>query len=227
MDLTTVVLKLDHANATVGILALFGATILTIGLFLLVPITQAIDAPNFEKKIIEMPAPIHLPPPSPPPKSLPKVEKIKETSTQKPKLEQSKASAQIKGLDFDFTVGMGVELGISGGFGNFETEIDVVQQVKELFTFDDLSAPPRYISIPRLIFPKELIRRGIKEGKVVMLIEIDETGKAKVLEIISSTHPRLEPEAIRIVRKAKFTLPIINGIPTKVQGEWPLLLKAP
>lgn len=212
----------------VSFLSLMGAAILSAGLFLLVPLTQWVNQPENTRKIIEIKKAVYLPPPTPPPKPLPQVEKIQQKSIQKPQLKTAPKIAQIKGLDLNMDIGLGVNLGLKSYDDiEVESEVDVVQTLKDFFTFEDLSQPPRYLTTPRLIYPKELIRRGILRGTVILLIEIDEKGKAKPLEVVSADYPQLIREAMNIVTKTPFTVPMVNGAPKKVTGEWKITLQAP
>lgn len=108
---------------------------------------------------------------------------------------------------------------------HIENSLNIESQTKTLFSFEELSQPPRYLSLPELHYPSELRRRGIREGEVSMLIVINEKGKAKVLEVLSSTHLRFNAEAIRLVEQASFTIPMKDGQPTRTKGKWTLKIK--
>ena len=227
-DSESILPTLNKSHTLVELLSLMGAAILSAGLFLLVPVTQWVDKPDYDKKIIEVNKAVYIPPPSPPPKPLPEIEKIQQKSIQAPQLKRAPETAQIKGLDLNMNIGLGVNLGLKTyGEIEVESEVDVVQTVKDFFTFEDLSQPPRYLTTPELIYPKDLSRRGILQGTIVLLIEIDEKGKAKPMEVISSDHPLLTKEAMRIVARTPFTIPMVNGTPQKVTGEWKITLQAP
>jgi len=112
-------------------------------------------------------------------------------------------------------------------FEGLATKIQGLQAQSTIFKFEELSAAPRFLSVGDFTFPKELIRQGIKKGQVVLLIEIDRRGKAKVLGVESSSHRALEPVAISLVKSASFTIPTQQGQPVMTRGLWPVTLKAP
>jgi len=104
-------------------------------------------------------------------------------------------------------------------------QTETVQNIQELFSFEDLSEVPRLLHAPNFRFPSSLSRRGINEGKVIVEIEIQTDGRAKLLRISSSTHRELEPVAEAIISRARFTKPLVNGQPQKVRGRFPLILE--
>lgn len=206
------------------VLALIGATLLASALFLIIPLTQLLGDLNSKtityREILTLKQPPTLAPPSIQPQ-----EPLEEDPL--PKREPEIKALTLNPLELSLNPGIEDALAMGIKMQTFQTELDVVGAIKKVFTFADLPQTPRIINTPRIIFPRELIQRGIKEGKVVLLIEIDERGKAKVLSVISSTHSRLEPVAKGIAKRALFTIPKVNGNPAKVRGEWPLYLQAP
>ena len=208
-----------------SIYALSGAFLLAIMVFLIVPATQWINASNTEtidlrEVLIVQPAtPVELPlaPEQPPAKE----------HAPKPKFQQQPAGPNLTQLARSLNPGISHALAIGMASTGFQMEIDTVGDIEKLFTFDDLPEAPRIINYPKIHYPQELIRRGIKEGRVVVLIEIDERGRAEVVNINSSTHPQLIKTAKDVIRQAQFTKPLINGTARQVRGEWPITLRAP
>ena len=206
-----------------SLMALIGAIALASTLFLIIPLTQLLGDLNSNiityREILTIKPPPPLVPPSIQPEELPKEDL--------PKLEPEIEELTLNQLELSLNPGIGDALAMGIRMQKFETELDAIEAIRKVFTFADLPQPPHIINTPRITFPRELIQRGIKEGKVVLLIEIDERGKAKVLSVLSSTHSRLEPVAKGIAKRALFTIPEVDGTPVKVQGEWPLYLQAP
>jgi hypothetical protein len=220
-------LETHSVNMKVGTLSFLGAILLNLGLFLLIPLTQQIEIPDNDQQRLQLNQPVLLPPPDAPSKPLPKVESFQPSNPQKPKLKHLAQQDPLKGLELQLDIGPGVNLELEGYKDiAIETDIDVTQAVREMFTFEDLTTPPRYLTKPNIIYPRELSRRGIWKVTVVLLIEINEDGKAKTLEVISSTHPRAIPEAKNVINKTPFTKPIVNGKPQKVIGQFSVVLQA-
>ena len=206
-------------------LALGGSLLLAVLVFLLIPITQHLDKQgnqmlDFRETVtITPPAPIVTPPaPDEVPQSDPEP---------KPEFEEQFQDFSLSQLELSLnpSIGDAIRMGVSNG--GFSTEVDAVGDIQKMFTFADLQSAPRIINRPRISYPRELTRRGVREGRVIVKILIDPKGRAKVLEVISASEPALIPVAKDVIRQARFTPPTVNGAPQAVRGEWPLLLRAP
>ena len=207
-------------------LALIGAAVLSCGIILILPLTQLIQDPAPPFLEFREVVTTELPPPPPPP---PKQTIAAPESAAVPQL-SSAASIEnmaFTPLDIKLNPGIGDALAMGAQPYDFETEIDVIAAIQHVFTFADLNEVPHVISTPRFSFPRRLTRRGITSGNVVLLIEIDTRGRAKVLEILSSSHELLEPVAEKIVRESLFSIPKVDGKLQTVRGEWPIYLNAP
>jgi protein TonB len=194
-------------------------------LFLLIPLTQMIDevdAPDLEVREMRFAPPPPEPPPPPPPEELTTPPKSEPVPLEMP---QTPPQIEIQTLDVALNPGSGDAVAMGIDTPDFITKIDMTADIQELFTFEDLSEAPRLINQPRFRFPSQLARRGIKEGKVIVEIEILPNGQARLRRIISSTHPELEEPAREIVRSARFTKPEVNGRPQAVRGRFPLILQ--
>lgn len=203
-------------------LALGGALVLAILIFLLIPMAQRSDN---QVDILDYREIIRVQPPAPiaPPNAV----KPPEKKPPKPKFKKQFDSLDLNQLELSLNPGISGALAVGITNSGFETEIDAIGEIQEIFTFDDLAQTPGIINRPRIQFPRELIRRGILKGRVVALIEIDEKGRANIVEILSSSHPQLVEPAREVIRQAQFTKPLVNGVAQKVRGEWPILLRAP
>lgn len=200
--------------------------VMTCFLFLLLPLTQLISTSSIKR---EEKREITIHPTPPPPKmqkTAPKIKTQKEALLQRPPSTQQHSRMSVQTLNINVAPGIGDSLTLSDPLNNFDIEMDVSKVMKEIFTFADLNTAPRYLSVPPFQFPKELVRQGIRQGRVVLEIEINTKGRARVMRIVSSTHPRLTIEAKRIVTRSRFTIPMVNGQAQKVIGHWPIVLKA-
>jgi hypothetical protein len=204
-------------------IALGGAFVLAVLVFLLISMMQRLDKEasvlNYREVVLVQPPAPAVPPDvvKPPPQEKPP----------KPRFEKQFESINLKQLELSLNPGISNALAVGITSGEFETEIDAIGAIQKMFTFDDLPQAPSIINRPRIQFPQELIQRGVLEGRIVALIEIDEKGRARIIEIISSTHPQLIKTARDVIRQAQFTKPLVGGVARKVRGEWPLFLRAP
>ena len=206
-------------------LALLGALMLAVLVFLAIPITQHLG--NQSREMVELreavtitaPVPMVLPPTP---------EQVQPSEPEPtPEFKEQFQEFSLSQLELSLNPGISGALKIGVESASFATEVDVLGDILKLFTFADLQNAPRIINRPSIVYPRELIRRGVREGRVLAKIEIDTKGRARVLEILSATEPRLIPAAKEVIRKARFTPPEVDGTAQKVIGEWPIILRAP
>jgi len=218
------ILPVEH-NKTRAPLALLGALVMALLVFLAIPVTQHLGNPRSD--LIEFREAITITPP--PPMVLPPTpEQVQPKEPEPtPEFKQQLQDFSLSRLELSLNPGISGALRIGSAGNSFMTEVDALSEIQQLFTFADLESAPRIINNPSIVYPRELIRSGIREGRVLVRIEIDTKGRARVLEIISATEPRLIPAAKEVIRKARFTAPKVGGVPQKVHGEWPIILRAP
>lgn len=218
------ILPVEH-NKTRAPLALLGALVMALLVFLAIPVTQHLGNPRgdvmqFREAITITPPPPMVLPPTP--------EQVQPKEPEPtPEFKQQLQDFSLSRLELSLNPGISGALRIGSAGNSFMTEVDALSEIQQLFTFADLESAPRIINNPSIVYPRELIRSGIREGRVLVRIEIDTKGRARVLEIISATEPRLIPAAKEVIRKARFTAPKVGGVPQKVHGEWPIILRAP
>lgn len=206
-------------------IALAGSALLAVFIFLLIPITQHLD--NLRGKIIDFRETMTLAPP-PPMVIPPAPEQVQQNEPEPPpEFERQLQNLSLNQLELNLNPGISDALKIGLAGGGFVTEVDAVSDIQKLFTFADLQEAPRIINRPNFVYPNELARRGVRQGKVIVKIEINEKGRARILKVVSTTHPGLVGPAKEIIRQARFTPPKVDGVAQKVIGEWPINLKAP
>lgn len=192
-------------------------------LFLLIPLTQLLDQveePDLEvREVTFSPPPPELPPPPPEEAQPPEPEQPP------PEMPKEPPPIQVEALDVALNPGTGDAVAMGIPTPDMNMESDMTGDIQQLFTFEDLAEAPRLINQPRFRFPRELARRGVDEGKVIVEIEIKPNGRAELRRIISSTHPELEDAAREIVRSARFTKPEVDGRARTVRGRFPLILQ--
>ncbi len=208
-----------HRTVTV-----IGSILLAGLLFLLIPLTQKLN--NQSPKILDFRETVTIQPPQ---IITPPSEDTSQDPAPEPQLEfeQQLTELTLSQLELSLNPGIGdaIKIGVKGS--GFKTDFNAVSNIQEMFTFADLQQTPTIVNQPRIQFPSKLVRRGIKKGRVVAKIEINEKGRAAILKIISSTSPELIPSAKSVIRQARFTPPKVNGKPATVQGDWPISLRAP
>ena len=198
--------------------------------FLAIPLTQLIDAQNSE--VLKVRETLTLPPPQAliPPKALeqePPKPQEPQPQEPKPQFQAQLTNLSFNQLDLSLNPKLPNSLEIGMGRRDFSSEVDAVAAIQTVFTFADLNATPRIMNAPSIVYPRELIRRGVREGRVLALIEINTKGRARVLKILAASEPRLVAAAKEVIRKARFSPPTVGGELRTVRGEWPIILRAP
>ncbi len=96
---------------------------------------------------------------------------------------------------------------------------------KSSYSAGELDSRPRLLNNPSPGYPRNLLRRGIREGKVVLEVTISTTGRVNVKRVISSSDPEFSRMARSFATRARFTVPKKNGRPVTAIYRWPLILK--
>lgn len=205
-------------------LALVAASVLAGLLFLLIPLTQMLDAPKPPHVVVrEVSVSMLPPPPTTPP--LPEETPPPEPQQILPDAPAEMPPIDLPLLDVALSPGAGDALAMGTPLPAFQSVSEAIADIQDLFTFDDLPEAPRLVNAPSFRFPASLARQGITQGKVLVEIDILPDGSAKLLRIINSTHAELEPVATRIVSRARFTKPTVNGKSVTVRGRFPIVLQ--
>ncbi len=208
-----------------------GAMLISLGLFLVIPLTQALN--DADQQIVEYrKMQLALPPPpafEPPPEDANQI--LEQIDPEPPEMEQPLENIPIHQLDFSLNPGMGVALAMGTPNVPVVEKLDVVTDIEKIFNFDELVQVPSLLNAQmiRADFPRELARRGIKEANINLEILIDKTGRVEVTRVLSASydHPKLREAAKKAASQARFSITRINGRPVIVRGRFPITLQAP
>ena len=118
------------------------------------------------------------------------------------------------------------ELSDDRGF-ELEKNIDMGQLMSSEFSFEQLDQKPKFLSTRPYEFPRDLMRKGIREGVVKVEIEIDTQGRARKLKVLESSHPRLNAVALQLMKMATYTIPTHKGKAVLAKDTWELTLRSP
>ena len=197
--------------------SLLCSLLVSLSLFLLLPLSEFVRSEEWIVREIET-VPLEL---SPPPKTLleKKTEElIKKQSAPRP-LEAKSPVLKIESLTTNLEVGPGdfkAQFSLNDFNpmpGGFEGEL--------VFALHELDRTQNVLKRGVLRYPTRLKRRGV-EGEVKLLIQIDESGKVKVLEVVSSTHPDFVEPSKRAAEGSFYEAPTRNGEAVKVQFYLPV-----
>ena len=99
--------------------------------------------------------------------------------------------------------------------------------VSGIVSIGDLDSRPRLLNRPSTRYPSALLRRGIRSGNVVLEVVISRTGRVKVRNVLSSSHPELTKMASSFASRARFSIPKKDGQPVEAMYRWPMTLQPP
>jgi protein TonB len=184
-------------------LALGVALLLTLAVFLFLPVMQTIGSRSSQDLIVTAVDIGNLPPPPPPPPD--HVEEEEEPPPPPPKLAQEAAPLDLaqlelalnpgfgEGLHGDFTIDLAGRLSDAGG----EEEMD------RIFSLADLDQRPRVVVQRAPSYPPEL-RREKRQGTVTILFVVDARGRVVDPKVEKSTDPAFERAALEAVKHWRF-----------------------
>jgi len=198
-----------------------GAFILSMLIFLALPLTQLLSDLNKSATHEIVPAPSIPPPPAPPPEPPPEEEE--EEEEEKPELQEEMQPLDLSQLDVALNPGVGDALNVGGAIGQFGITPNTIQMM-DIFELKDLdNNPRRLVAIPP-IYPFQFKREGI-EGWVKLVVIIDERGKVIKATVKESSHREFERPSIEAVLQWKFEPGTKNGKAVKVRRIQPLSFK--
>ena len=223
---------------------LTGAAGFTVLLFVFLATMRLLDAgrvPDQMLRTMEIAKEVVAPPPPPPPESLEEPPPPPPPATL-PSLEvEIESTAPALAASFDPRVDLTMRP------SDFELEVDPAPQVrpprpparvagppkvasrppqvKSTYDAGELDAKPRLVNRPSASYPTTMLRRGVREGKVLLEVSISTSGRLSIRRVISSTHPDFTKMARSFAARARFTVPKKNGRPVTAIYRWPLILK--
>jgi protein TonB len=197
--------------------SLIFALVVSLGLFCLLPLSEFIDSSEWIVREVDTTL---FTPPAPPKTEMEK--KIEKQALEKPI--SPILSTQVKTLDVDpLTVTLEVGPGdFKAAFAltNYNPAPDGYGQ-ELVFALHDLDGNPNVIKKGILTYPPKLMRQNL-EGEVKLLVLINEKGKVRVLDVVSSTHPDFIESSRKAAEDSIYQPPKRNGEPVKVQFYLPI-----
>ncbi len=199
-----------------------GALGLTVVLFLVLPLMQAIQSEREPGLVVrEIDAGVLPPPPPPPPEEEPDEP---EAEDEPPELEQSVDPLDLSQLE------LALDPGAGGGWfgGDFALDIgSLVPQgavgMEEQFVDFDQRARPIYQVAPVI----SAAMRKKSPGRVVLIFLVDEEGRVREPKVESSTDPVFERAAIAAIKKWKFEPKTRGGRAVSSPSRIPITFPAP
>jgi TonB family protein len=191
------------------------AVLSSFGLFCLLPLSEFVRPEEWIVRPAEVPT--YTPPP--PPATEMEKEVVKKLDLPAPTLETSPvqllnelsaATLEVGPGDFKAAFSLATFNPIPTGFAS-----------ELVFSMHELDRNPAVVKRGSLIYPAHLRRKGL-EGEVKLLVQINEKGRVKVLETVSSTHPDFVEASRKAAEGSVYEPPTRNGKPVKVEFYLPV-----
>lgn len=189
-----------------------GAAFLTLAVFLVLPLTQMASSRVQKLRLLtavqtvsmETDRPPETPPPPPPP---PEPEPAEPPP---PMLAEAVPSLPLS-LSLEAIPGGG---GTWAGNPLGMWEPVQAMAAAETFRVEDLERPPEVLSAVPPVYPAALRRAGV-EGRVVLLVVVDEQGRVEEARVERSSRPEFEAPALEAIRKWRFRPGMKDGQPVR------------
>ena len=114
----------------------------------------------------------------------------------------------------------------AGGLGDFSGAGlgELAAMVQPTFELSELDAIPIVVYDPPNSYPRSLQNRGIESFQLILHIEIDQQGNARLVRVMETDYPEVNDYMADYVSRVKFTPPTVSGIPVKSQFRWPVVM---
>lgn len=199
--------------------ATLGASLLTLGLFLVLPLIQAITSPAKADLMLQSMDTVDLPPPPPPPEEEPEPEPEEEPPP--PELSESAAPLDLSQLELVLNPTFGAGFSAGGDFAmKLNTQGGGGADVEALFSMADLDQKPRVIYQPGPQIDAKV--RKLSPGTAYVLFIVNERGHVENPIIQKSTDPVFERPALNAVKQWRFEPGKRNGEPVRFRMRIPI-----
>ena len=191
----------------IGIKSFILALLFSLLLFGLLPLSEF--AREDEWLVMDMSVPYIPPPPPPPPTEVQKIiQKSKKRNIDIPQMNKASVELETNPLDFSLDTSPG-DFKAAFSLANYNPSSTSLGK-DFVFSLHELDRNPSIIKRGKLIYPIHLKRKGL-EGEVKLLVQIDERGKVKVIEVVSSSHPDFTESSKVAAESSVYEPPTRNG----------------
>ena len=209
----------------VNAVAVVGGFAITLGLFLILPVLEAISAPAEADLLVRDADVAALPPPPPPPPPEEKEEeKAEDEPPPPPKLAEETPPLDLSQLELALNVGMGGGIG-----GDFAVKLQVDTKAAAtgteggddaLFSLSDLDQKPRVIFQPSPSVAPKLRKKT--PATVYVIFTVDPRGRVENPLVQSSSNPEFDAAALAAVKQWKFEPGKRGGQPVRFRMRVPI-----
>lgn len=195
--------------------AIVFGVVIGVVIFLLLPLSQLIEAKTNESST--MLASVEIPPPPPPPP----MEEIKEEKVEEEKIEELENPPPPPSLA-QLELSLNADFSDFAGPADFSMNFDVSGDLKDMiFDLSDVDQKPEVRTSQQPRYPPDLQRAGIN-GQVVIEFVCDENGNVRNPFVYSTTNPGFNDSALKAIRNWKFSPAVKDGQKVKSRVRLPL-----
>ena len=194
-----------------GTAVLLGAVVMTLALFLILPVLEAINADPTDKFIVQSVSTANVPPPPPPPEEKPKEEKKEEKEP--PKFTETAPPLDLSQLELALNAGVGSGDGLLPDLTNrLPGAQGETGDVDSLFDISDLDQKPRVVFQPGPQINAQMQKQQKASANTVYIVFIvDQDGRVQDAKIQNSSNPVFDSAALSAVKRWKFEPGKRNG----------------
>lgn len=195
---------------------LLAGAVIGIGLFLMLPIAQWIDALSGSSTTLITNPPL---PPPPPPLEIEEIDQQKVEEDKIEELVEQPPPPSLEMLEMALNADLSSMMGGDFALPTFDVATDLQNMVVEL---KDVDQPPRPVVRTSPVYPPDLKRDRIN-GQVVVQFVVDRDGTTKAPFIVSSSNPAFNESVLRAVRSWRFEPGMKSGtkVAVRVKQEIP------
>lgn len=197
---------------------MLGAVGLSLLLFLVLPLMQAINNPLKTDLTVQTVDTANIPPPPPPPE--PEQEEENDEEPPPPELAEESQPLDLSQLELALNPGFG-EGGMGGDFTvKLNTVASQSDSLDAVFSMADLDQKPRVIYQPGPTLDASARRKA--PGTVYILFIVDQRGRVENPIVQQATDPVFEKPALAAVKQWKFEPGKRNGQPVRFRMRVPI-----
>ncbi|MGF1449908.1 MAG: energy transducer TonB [Opitutales bacterium] len=185
---------------------------------LMLPFTQWLSGLERSDRMVRSMNVTIQPPPPPPPDPPPPPEQ--EVEEPQPEMKQQMTKLSLNQMEVSLNPGMGNALAGAFDIGSFGVQPNAAQEIS-IFELSELDRAPGAIRPPRPQKPFAMRQANIN-GRVELVVLINEEGRVRVLSVKSATHDEFVQPAIDAAESSRWETPRKDGRPVSTKFIMPL-----
>ncbi|MBI1335798.1 MAG: TonB family protein [Phycisphaera sp.] len=202
-----------------GIIVMLAAVSLTLVLFMVLPLMQAISQKPATDLVVQAVDTANIPPPPPPPPEEPPKEEEKQEEP--PELQEEVTPLDLSQIELALNVGTGGVGSLDGDtMVKLPTDVASGSEVDSIFSLSDLDQQPRVIYQPGPQLTNDLRKKSPATVYVIFLVNAQ--GRVESPIVQKSSNPLFNDPALNAVKQWRFEPGKRNGQPVRFRMRVPI-----